>query len=52
MYNNSEKSAIINIQIEKIICSSVFKEITVNFVFDFPLIEGNLTLLNKRRNQQ
>ena len=44
MYNNSEKSAIIN--------SSVFKEITVNFVFDFPLIEGNLTLLNKRRNQQ
>ena len=24
----------------------------VNFVFDFPLIEGNLTLLNKRRNQQ
>ena len=51
MYNNSEKSAIIN-KLKKIIYSSVFKEITVNFVFDFPLIEGNLTLLNKRRNQQ
>ena len=51
MYNNSEKSAIINIQIEKN-HMFVFKEITVNFVFDFPLIEGNLTLLNKRRNQQ
>lgn len=39
-------------KLKKIICSSVFKEITVNFVFGFPLIEGNLTLLNKRRNQQ
>lgn len=52
MYNNSEKSAIINIQIEKNHIFVCFKEITVNFVFDFPLIEGNLTLLNKRRNQQ